>query len=107
MTRPTAAAGGSDVVRGRAFELVDEQGQVRSSLKVESDGEVVFRLFDRKGTIRVKIGANEGGSGLLLADETTEPGIHMVARRAGTPERPNTMRTALTGVEGKQRVLEP
>jgi hypothetical protein len=31
----------------------------------------------------------------------------MVARRAGTPERPNTTRIALTGGEGKQRVLEP
>jgi len=54
-----------------------------------------------------RLGAGESGSGLLLADETTEPGIHMVARRAGTKERPNTTRIALTGADGKPRVIEP
>jgi hypothetical protein len=37
---------------------------------VESSGEVVLRLLDRSGTIRVKLGASESGSGLMLADES-------------------------------------
>jgi hypothetical protein len=106
--RPSAtSADGGQVLRGRSFEIVDEQGQVRSSLRIEPDGEVVFRLFDKNGTIRVKLGANESGSGLLLADETTEPGVHMIARRVGTADRPNTTRVTLTGAGGKQRVVEP
>ncbi len=88
------------------LELVDEKGQIRSSIKVESDGEVVLRMFDKNGTIRVKLGASESGSGMLLADETTEPGVHLIARRVGTPNRLTT-RIGLTGADGKQRVIEP
>ena len=102
-----ASADNNEVLRGRSFEIVDEQGQVRSSLKVEPDGAVVFRLIDKTGTLRVKLGADESGSGLLLADETTQPGVHMVARRAGTADRPNTTRVMLAGADGKQRVIEP
>lgn len=102
-----SSADHNQVLRGRSFEIVDEQGQVRSSLKVEPDGAVVFRLIDKTGTIRVKLGADESGSGLLLADETTQPGVHMVARRVGTADRPNTTRVMLAGADGKQRVIEP
>jgi hypothetical protein len=69
------------VMRVSALELVDERGVVRSRISVEPEGEVVLRLMDRAGTIRVKLGAGERGSGLLLLDESTEPGIHMIARR--------------------------
>jgi hypothetical protein len=71
---------------------------MRSRLNVESGGEVVFRLFDQTGTIRVKLGAGEDGSGLVLTDETTEPGVHIVARRAPIPGRKTTSIT-LTGAE--------
>jgi hypothetical protein len=94
-------------LRTRALELVDERGQVRSRLIVEADGEVVLRLIDRTGTIRVKLGAGEGGSGLLLLDETTEPGIQLIARRAASTERPATTRLMLRGADGRERVLEP
>jgi hypothetical protein len=57
------------IVRARAIELVDGRGRVRAQLDVESNGEVVFRLRDANGTIRVKLGASEAGSGLLLANE--------------------------------------
>ena len=72
------------VVRAGAFELVDERGVVRSRLNVEAGGEVVLRLLDQSGTIRVKLGASETGSGLMLADETAQPGVHMVARKGAT-----------------------
>ena len=73
----------SDVLRVRAIELVDERDQVRAQLNVEPGGEVVFRLRcqDRVGKSsfhRVKLGASEEGSGLLLLNELTEPGIHLL-----------------------------
>ena len=81
--RSAVAQGVAPVLRARAIELVDDRGLVRAQLDVEASGEVVFRLRDASGTIRVKIGASEG-SGLVLLDEATEPGIHMLAKRAGT-----------------------
>lgn len=109
ISRSPAAASSVDgeVVRTRKLELIDEHDKVRSSLKVEADGEVVLRLFDQNGTIRVKLGANEGGSGLLLADESAQPGVHLLARQTGTKERPNTTRITITGAGGKQHVIEP
>lgn len=59
------------IIRAQAFELVDENGQVRSRFNVEKDGTVVFRLLDQEGAIRVKLGADKDGSGLVLLDERT------------------------------------
>lgn len=95
------------VIRAQAIELVSERGQVRSRLNVEPDGEVVLRLLDKNGTIRVKLGAGEDGSGLLLLDEATEPGIHMIARRSGTAAKPTTTSISLKRVGGQQRVIKP
>jgi hypothetical protein len=104
---PTTVQTGTPILRGRALELVDDRGQVRSRLDVEPSGEVVLRLLDRNGTIRVKLGADEYGSGLLLADEATEPAIHMVARRTATSERPTTTSITLRGAGGQQQVIRP
>ena len=95
------------ILRGRVLELVDDRGQIRSRLNVEPSGEVVLRLLDENGTIRVKLGAGEGGSGLLLADEATEPAVHIIARRTGTSERPNTTSITLKGADGQERVIRP
>jgi hypothetical protein len=82
--KPIAAQSAPSVVRARAIELVDGRGRVRAQLNVESSGEVVFRLRDSSGTIRVKLGASEDGSGLLLANEATEPGVHILATSSRT-----------------------
>ena len=92
--RSAGAQAVPSVLRARAIELVDDRGLVRAQLDVESSGEVVFRLRDASGTIRVKVGASEEGSGLVLLDEATEPGIHMLAKRGGT---------SLTLAKGKQQ----
>ena len=102
----SAAQAITPVLRARTLELVDAQGRVRSRLNVESGGEVVFRLFDQSGAIRVKLGAGEDGSGLVLNDETTEPGVHIIARRAPLAGRKTTSIT-LTGANGRQRVITP
>jgi hypothetical protein len=93
------------VLRGQALELVDASGQIRSRLNVEKDGQVVFRLLDQRGTIRVKLGAGEDGSGLVLLDERTEPAIHLVARRDSLRDRAGTSMTLRSGE--RSRTLTP
>lgn len=95
---PSAPADPS--IRARALELVDERGQVRARLGVESSGEVVFRLLDDKGTIRVKLGAGRDGSGLLLANDATEPGVHLLAKADGSSLR-------LANKDGREQVITP
>jgi hypothetical protein len=104
---PTTAQTVTPILRGRALELVDDRGEVRSRLDVEPNGEVVLRLLDKNGTIRVKLGAAEDGSGLVLLDEATEPAIHVIARRSGTAERPATTSITLRGAGGRQHVIRP
>jgi hypothetical protein len=89
-----------DVLRGRALEIVDQRGTTRARINVASDGEVVLRLLDRHGTIRVKLGAGTDGSGLLLANDATEPGVHLLATREGS-------RIRVAESNGRERVIEP
>jgi len=101
----TAPQSVAPILRGRTLELVDDQGQLRARLHADETGEVVLKLLDKNGAIRVKLGAAEGGSGLVLADEATEPAIHIIARRKRTSERPNTTSITLRGADGQQRVI--
>ncbi len=103
----TAQTATSASIKTNLLELVDNHGLVRAQLKVEPDGEVVFRLRDAKGTIRVKLGAGDTGSGLVLLDEETEPAIHMIARRNGTSERPTTTSITLRSARGQPHVIKP
>jgi hypothetical protein len=93
------------ILRGRGLELVDATGQVRSQFNVEPDGEAVFCIRDGRGTIRVKLGAGSDRSGLLLIDETTEPGVQIIARRRATAIRPTTTSINLFGPDGRRRVI--
>ena len=94
------AASEPETVRARAIELVDQQGRVRAQLNVEPNGEAVFRLRDAKGEIRVKLGADGEGSGLILLDGATEPRIHMLAKDSG-------ISVTLTNKNGQRRVITP
>jgi hypothetical protein len=72
------------VLRARALEIVDSRGRVRAALRSYADGSVVLKFSDANGLLRAKLGGGATGSGLVLADETTEPGIHILASRDGT-----------------------
>lgn len=72
-----------DKITVREFELVGEDGKRRANIRVEDSGEVVFRLMDKSGTIRVKLGASESGSGLVLLDKSTEPGFQALSKDKG------------------------
>jgi hypothetical protein len=89
-----------DILRGTALELVDQRGQLRARLNVETDGQVVLRLLDQEGTIRVKLGADKAGSGLVLNNDATEPGVHILAKDGGTKIR-------LATKDGRERVITP
>jgi hypothetical protein len=99
-SRTAAAQGGDDILRGRALELVDEGGKTRARIDVETNGEVVFRLLDQQGTIRVKLGADKEGSGLLLANDATEPGVHILAKATGSSIR-------VVNKDGSERLIAP
>lgn len=99
------ASQGASTLRGRGLELVDASGRTRAQFDVEPSGDAVFRIRDAEGTIRVKLGAGPTGSALLLLDETTEPGVHLIARRAATDGA--TTRISLNGADGKRRVIAP
>jgi hypothetical protein len=88
------------VLRGGALELVDPQGRVRGRLSIEPQGEVVLRLLDERGTIRVKLGAGTDGSGLLLANDATAPGVHLLATREGSSVR-------VVNKDGRERLIAP
>jgi hypothetical protein len=98
--RPERPRGAEPVLRGSALELVDQRGKSRATILVEPTGEVVLRLFDQQGTIRVKLGAGTDGSGLLLNNDATEPGVHLLAKAEGSSVR-------VTNKDGHQRVVAP
>lgn len=100
-SRMTANQTIPEVLRVRAFELIDENGRVRAQLNIdETNGEVIFRLRDEKETIRVKLGASEEGSGLLLINDLTEPGVHLLAKQDDTS-------LTLTDHSGAEQVIKP
>lgn len=90
----------TDTVRVRVFELVDGRGQVRARMNVESSGEVVLRLMDPDGIIRVKLGAAKDGSGMVLLNDRTEPGVHILAKADGSSLR-------LVNKDGRERLVAP
>jgi hypothetical protein len=99
LSRPAGAKRVPSVLRARTIELVDDRRRVRAEIKLERSGEVVFRLRDEDGAIRVKLGAGREGSGLLLLNEATEPGVQALA---------GAERTSVTVQRGAQRnVLVP
>lgn len=72
------------VLKAERIELVDGNGKVRASLRVEDGTETVFRLMDESGAIRVKLAASRDGSGLVLLNDSTNVGIHALAKKDNT-----------------------
>jgi hypothetical protein len=73
------------VIRARAFEVVDERGQVRAQLFLGEDGNGSIRLRDKTGNLRVKLGAStDGYTSLLLFDEATTPAVQLVTSPSDT-----------------------
>lgn len=86
------------VLRANTIELVDTGGVVRAHLLVTEDGETLLRMRDANGHVRVKLGASEDGSGMLLANRDAQPGLHVLAKRGATS-------LTLTDSGGQPRVI--
>ena len=99
--RPTITQASPEVLQAQRIELLDSNGFLRAQLNVEESGETVFRMRDAKGEIRVKLGASESGSGLLLNNGATEPGVHALAQDGGVAN------ITLHGKDGQKTVLGP
>ena len=111
--RPVEAQGALPVLRGRALEIVDDQGRVRASLKVQPadrtarmpSGQtvpetVILRLIDANGRPSVKLAMSEQGAGLALVDEADA--THVVLKAEGTESS-----LKLANRDGRQQLVKP
>ena len=113
-SRPATAEGVAPVLRGRALEIVDDQGRVRASIKLHPadktykwpDGKtgipetVMFRLIDENGRPEVKLGASVQGAGLGLVGNSDSTQI--VLQAEGTDSS-----LKLTNKDGRQQLIKP
>src|SRR5262249_20792029 len=109
-----ASAEVAPVLRGRALEIVDDQGRVRAMIKVfpaspttkMPDGTtgypetVLLRLIDSKGAPNVKIAATEDGSAVSLGGESNPTNVQVLARGGSTSLK-------LVNQDGQQHVIKP
>ncbi|MBI1925966.1 hypothetical protein HYR99_17155 [Candidatus Poribacteria bacterium] len=111
--RPTVAQDVAPVLRGRALEIVDEQGKVRAQIIVEPattmpDGKtypdtVLLRLIDPNLRPAVKLGASEEGSGLVLAGDSERrewSGVQILAKGTGSLLK-------LVNKDGREQLVKP
>ena len=112
--RSVAAQRVEPVLRGRALEIVDDQGRVRASIKVQppddahktSDGRtypetVILRLIDSNGRPGVKLTTStQGGAALLLMTDSDSAYVLLDA----LGEEPSVK---LTTREGRQQLIKP
>ena len=105
------AEGTTQVLRGRALEIVDEQGRVRASLNVLPAGKapngdiyaetVLFRLITERGRPSVKIGASEQASGLSFAGPTNTKDTYVILEAKGT-----TTSLKLRNEDGQEQLVK-
>jgi hypothetical protein len=109
---PVDAQATAPVLRGRALEIVDDQGRVRASLSVLPAGTseagdrhletVLLRLITERGRPSVKIGASEESAGLSFAGPTGTKETWIVLASNGTS---SSLR--LKNEDGREQVVKP
>jgi hypothetical protein len=116
LTRSGSAESKRDtqVLRGRALEIVDERGKVRASITVIPadptrklpDGTtgypetVLLRLINSEGRPNVKIGASRRGAGVGLGGESDPTYVQILAEQDSTSLK-------LTNKDGREQVIKP
>jgi hypothetical protein len=100
------------VLRGRALEIVDDQGRVRATLsvlpedpKVKWNGKpypetVLLRLMSPDGRPNVKLGATKHGSGLLIGGESDPTYVQVIAEGGQSTLK-------LINQDGVERLIKP
>jgi hypothetical protein len=110
-SKPALATTGAPVLRGQRLEIVDEQGRIRASIRVEPattfqptgrkyPETVMLRLIDPNGRPEVKIGASVDGGGLGLVGDVDATQLLLQADSAGTIVR-------LKNANGRERLIQP
>ena len=103
------AHGADPVLRGRALEIVDDQGRVRASIKVQPGGTasgkaypetVILRLIDPNGRPSVKLAGSELSAGLSLVGEGDSTYVVLKAEDGTTSLK-------LTNKAGQEQVVKP
>ncbi|HEY8170677.1 MAG TPA: hypothetical protein VIH24_06215 [Candidatus Limnocylindria bacterium] len=103
------AHGADSVLRGRALEIVDDQGRVRASLKIQPGGTangqsysetVILRLIDPNGRPSVKLAGSEQAAGLSLVGEGDSTYVVLKAEGGSTSLK-------LIDKAGQERLIKP
>ena len=110
--RTLAAESVSPVLRGRALEIVDEQGRVRASLTVLPAGTsahgdrypetVLLRLITERGRPSVKVSASEEAAGVSLAGPSSTKDTYVIVEAKG---RASSLK--LRNEDGREQVVKP
>lgn len=110
--RPAVAQSAPPVLRGRALEIVDEQGRVRASLSVLPAGTsakgdrypetVLLRPITERGRPSVKIGASEEEAGISLAGPTGTSNTYVILESKGTASS-----LKLRNEDGREQTVKP
>jgi hypothetical protein len=110
--QPAVAQGIPPVLRGRALEIVDEQGRVRASVSVLPAGRqangsayaetVLLRLITERGRPSVKIAASEEAAGMSLAGPTGTRDTYMILEAKG-----KTTSLRLRNEDGREQIVKP
>jgi hypothetical protein len=110
--RPAVAQDVAPVLRGRAFEIIDDQGRIRASLSVMPAGKsangdpypetVLLRLITERGRPSVKISATEAASGLSFAGPTGTSETYVILEAKGKASR-----LKLRNEDGKEQIVTP
>jgi hypothetical protein len=112
--RAVVTKGVTSVIRGRALEIVDDQGRVRASIAVYKadpkvrmpDGtngypeSVLFRLITSQGRPNVKIAATERGSATVFGGEADPTYVQILAEGGNTSLK-------LTNKDQRQQIIKP
>jgi hypothetical protein len=75
------------VLRGRALEIVDEQGRTRAAINLHPADQThsypetaILRLIDQNGRPSVKLSTSERGGGLALVSDAQETYVQLSGR---------------------------
>lgn len=97
------------VLRGRALEIIDGQGRVRASIKVQPAStvngktypeNVILRLSDQNGRPEVKLGASEHGAGIGFVGDNDATQVLLQADGTDTSLK-------LTNKDGRALLFKP
>ena len=109
---PALESADEPVLRGRALEIVDDQGRVRASLSVLPAGTsengdayaetVLLRLITERGRPSVKLAASEEASGASFVGPTGTKNTYVIVEAGDA-----TASVTVKNEDGAEQIVEP